>query len=87
MTSDHHPIWLTPKLRPFCQCRIVEALAHPCKLALDRIEPAAEFAVGALHRALRIDLQVPRQIDDREKNIAKFSFDGLGRAGRIDLRL
>ena len=49
---------------------------------LDMAEAALEFGVGAAQRRLRVDLQMAREIDDDEQEIAKLGLGEIGAARR-----
>src|SRR3546814_17263496 len=48
-------------------------------------EAALELGVGAAQRRFRIDVQVTRQVDDEEQQVADLVFQPLGRTALVDL--
>ena len=60
------------------EARFLEAAAAFLERALDSMQARAEFLVGAAQGFLRVDPQVPAEIDQREQHVAELVLDISG---------
>ena len=79
---------LVPQRVHLGERRALERTALRCQRALDIGKTALEFGVGAAQRGFRIGADMPRQIDQREQEVAGFFREFVGVAAverRLDL--
>src|SRR3546814_7115978 len=74
-----------PELFQGIEALVLGLLAAGGQRRLHGAEAALELGVGAAQRRFRIDVQVTRQVDDDEQQVADLVFQPLGRTALVDL--